>query len=142
MLLIYLYFNYKDYQKSKNIQHFSLIIKNNKYLKLKSWPKQIFQLNNDINSINYCIIIQYHSLIRYHLCYFILNQFKNQPCMNSKSLLTTVFRNLQWALRNLGYWPTTYMMLDAMMALLSLPLFCSHNPNKSGEWVVIILKFI
>ena len=34
-------------------------------------------------------------------------------------------------LRNLGYWPTMYMMLEAMMALLSLPLFCSHRPSSS-----------
>merc|ERR1719427_505127 len=51
--------------------------------------------------------------------------------MNSKSLLTTVFRNLQCALKNLGYWPTIYMMLEAMMALLSFPFFCSHRPSKS-----------
>jgi hypothetical protein len=30
-------------------------------------------------------------------------------CMNSNSLLTTVLRNFQWARRNLGYWPTTYL---------------------------------
>ena len=34
-------------------------------------------------------------------------------------------------LRNLGYWPTMYMMFEAMMALLSLPLFCSHKPSNS-----------
>merc|ERR1719500_2030184 len=51
--------------------------------------------------------------------------------MNSNSLLTTVFRNLQCALRNLGYCPTMYMMLDVMIALLSLPFFCSHSPSKS-----------
>lgn len=53
------------------------------------------------------------------------------PCMNSKSLLTTVLRNFQWALRKRGYWPTIYMMLEAMMALLSFPLFCSHKPSRS-----------
>ena len=52
-------------------------------------------------------------------------------CMNSNSLFTTVLRNLQCALRNLGYWPTMYMMLEAMMALLSFPFFCSHSPSKS-----------
>lgn len=51
--------------------------------------------------------------------------------MNSKSLLTTVFRNFQCCRKKRGYCPTTYMMLLAMMALLSLPLFCSHKPNKS-----------
>merc|ERR1719422_1300472 len=51
--------------------------------------------------------------------------------MNSNSLLTTVFKNLQWALRKRGYWPTIYIMLDAIIALLSLPFFCSHNPNRS-----------
>ena len=30
-------------------------------------------------------------------------------CMNSNSLFTTVLRNFQWALRNLGYCPTTYL---------------------------------
>jgi hypothetical protein len=29
--------------------------------------------------------------------------------MNSNSLLTTVFRNFQCALKNRGYWPTTYL---------------------------------
>lgn len=53
------------------------------------------------------------------------------PCMNSKSLLTTVLRNFQWALRKRGYWPTIYMMLEAMIALLSFPLFCSHKPSRS-----------
>lgn len=53
------------------------------------------------------------------------------PCINSNSLLTTVFKNFQWARRNLGYWPTTYMMFDAMIALLSLPRFCSQSPSKS-----------
>lgn len=55
----------------------------------------------------------------------------NSPCMNSKSLLTTVFKNFQCARRNRGYWPTTYMMFEAMIALLSLPRFCSHNPSRS-----------
>lgn len=53
------------------------------------------------------------------------------PCMNSNSLFTTVFKNFQCALRNLGYWPTMYMIFDAIIALLSLPLFCSHNPKRS-----------
>ena len=34
-------------------------------------------------------------------------------------------------LRNLGYWPTMYMIFEAMIALLSLPLFCSHRPSSS-----------
>jgi hypothetical protein len=37
----------------------------------------------------------------------------------------------QWALKNLGYCPTTYIMLLAIMALLSFPFFCSHKPSKS-----------
>ena len=57
--------------------------------------------------------------------------FSHLPCMNSKFLLTTVLRNLQWALRNLGYCPTTYIILLAMIALLSFPLFCSHRPSRS-----------
>lgn len=55
----------------------------------------------------------------------------NSPCINSNNLLTTVFRNFQCARRNLGYCPTTYMMLDAIIALLSLPFFCSQRPSKS-----------
>lgn len=51
--------------------------------------------------------------------------------MNSNSLFTTVFKNFQCALKNLGYWPTMYMIFDAIIALLSLPLFCSHNPKRS-----------
>ena len=54
-------------------------------------------------------------------------------CMNSNSLFTTVLRNLQWARRKRGYWPTMYIMLEAMMALLSLPFFCSQSPSKSWE---------
>ena len=55
----------------------------------------------------------------------------HSPCINSNNLLTTVFRNFQCARRNLGYCPTTYMMLDAIIALLSLPFFCSQRPSKS-----------
>jgi hypothetical protein len=29
--------------------------------------------------------------------------------MNSNNLLTTVFKNFQWALKNRGYCPTTYL---------------------------------
>ena len=55
----------------------------------------------------------------------------NLPCRNSNSLLTTVFKNFQWARRNLGYWPTTYIMLEAIIALLSFSFFCSHRPRRS-----------
>ena len=51
--------------------------------------------------------------------------------MNSNSLFATVFKNFQWALRNLGYCPTMYMMLEATTALLSLPLFISVKPSRS-----------
>merc|ERR1719343_40286 len=51
--------------------------------------------------------------------------------MNSNSLLTTVFKNFQCARKKRGYCPTTYMILLATTALLSLPLFCSQRPNKS-----------
>lgn len=51
--------------------------------------------------------------------------------MNSNSLWTTVLRNRQCACKNCGYWPTTYMMLDAMAALLSLPLLFSHMRSSS-----------
>ena len=51
--------------------------------------------------------------------------------MNSKSLFATVFKNFQWALRNLGYCPTMYMILEATTALLSLPLFISVKPRRS-----------
>jgi hypothetical protein len=59
----------------------------------------------------------------------------NLPCINSKSLLTTVLRNLQWARRNRGYCPTTYIMLEATIALLSFPLFCSVNPSRSCSMI-------
>ena len=51
--------------------------------------------------------------------------------MNSNNLFATVFKNFQWALRNLGYCPTMYMMLEATTALLSLPLFISVKPSRS-----------
>lgn len=53
------------------------------------------------------------------------------PCINSKSLLMTVLRKRQCMRRNLGYCPTMYMIFDAMIALLSFPLFCSQRPSKS-----------
>mmetsp|Transcript_48320 Transcript_48320/g.114985 ORF Transcript_48320/g.114985 Transcript_48320/m.114985 type:complete len:234 (+) Transcript_48320:1624-2325(+) len=52
-------------------------------------------------------------------------------CMNSKFLFTTVLRNFQWARRKRGYCPTTYMMLEAMTALLSFPRVISHSPSRS-----------
>mmetsp|Transcript_9498 Transcript_9498/g.23767 ORF Transcript_9498/g.23767 Transcript_9498/m.23767 type:complete len:274 (+) Transcript_9498:1421-2242(+) len=55
----------------------------------------------------------------------------NSSCMNSNNLLTTVFRNFQCARRKRGYWPTMYMILDAMTALLSFPRVCSHMPKRS-----------
>lgn len=70
------------------------------------------------------ILIQYKDM-------FDLISFHFSPCMNSNSLFTTVFKNFQCALRKRGYWPTMYMMLDAIMALLSFPLFCSHRPSRS-----------
>ena len=54
-----------------------------------------------------------------------------RPCMNSNNLLTTVLRKRQWARRKRGYCPTTYIMFDAMIALLSLPRFCSQSPSSS-----------
>src|SRR5882757_2777383 len=51
--------------------------------------------------------------------------------MNSNNLFATVFKNFQWALRNLGYCPTIYMILEATTALLSLPLFISVRPRRS-----------
>ena len=33
--------------------------------------------------------------------------------------------------RNLGYWPTMYMILEATIALLSLPRFISQRPSNS-----------
>mmetsp|Transcript_9005 Transcript_9005/g.22202 ORF Transcript_9005/g.22202 Transcript_9005/m.22202 type:complete len:251 (+) Transcript_9005:1928-2680(+) len=55
----------------------------------------------------------------------------NFSCMNSKSLFTTVLRNFQCCLKKRGYWPTTYMMLEAMTALLSFPLVISHRLRRS-----------
>lgn len=52
-------------------------------------------------------------------------------CINSNSLLITVLRNFQWARKKRGYWPTIYMISDAITALLSLPLFCSTRPRRS-----------
>lgn len=52
-------------------------------------------------------------------------------CINSNSLLTTVFKNFQWALRNRGYCPTMYMMSEAQTALLSFPRFISVRPKSS-----------
>lgn len=60
-----------------------------------------------------------------------LEGLKCLPCINSKSLLMTVLRKRQCMRRNLGYCPTMYMILDAMIALLSFPLFCSQRPSKS-----------
>lgn len=51
-------------------------------------------------------------------------------CMNSNSLLTTVFKNFQWALRNLGYWPTTYIIFEAMTALFPFPLVVSQRSSR------------
>ena len=72
--------------------------------------------------------------------------------MNSNSLFTTVLRNFQCALaerinerisrlqyshrRNLGYWPTMYIISDAMMALWCLPFFTSQRPRSSYSEVV------
>mmetsp|Transcript_31953 Transcript_31953/g.89467 ORF Transcript_31953/g.89467 Transcript_31953/m.89467 type:complete len:257 (-) Transcript_31953:1101-1871(-) len=55
----------------------------------------------------------------------------NVSCMNSKSFFTTVLRNFQWYRRNRGYCPTTYMMFDAMTALLALPLVISQRLRRS-----------
>lgn len=55
----------------------------------------------------------------------------NVSCMNSNSLFTTVFKNRQWAFRNRGYCPTTYMMLLAMTALFSF-LWKRTPPVKSN----------
>mmetsp|Transcript_53360 Transcript_53360/g.115845 ORF Transcript_53360/g.115845 Transcript_53360/m.115845 type:complete len:224 (-) Transcript_53360:86-757(-) len=52
-------------------------------------------------------------------------------CMNSNSFLTTVLRNFQCAFRKRGYCPTTYMMFEAITALLSLPRVNSHKPSSS-----------
>ena len=52
-------------------------------------------------------------------------------CINSNSLFTTVLRNFQCALRKRGYCPTTYIMLLAITALLSLPVMFSVSPRRS-----------
>lgn len=52
-------------------------------------------------------------------------------CINSNNLLITVFRNFQWTRRKRGYCPTTYIIFEAITALLSLPRFCSHRPRRS-----------
>jgi len=65
------------------------------------------------------------------MCKYNMHCTSALPCINSNSLLTTVLRKRQWARRKRGYWPTTYMMLEATIALLSLPRFCSHRPSRS-----------
>ena len=52
-------------------------------------------------------------------------------CMNSNSLLTTVLRNFQCALRKRGYCPTIYMISEATTALLSFPRLISQSPRRS-----------
>lgn len=47
--------------------------------------------------------------------------------MNSKSFLITVLWNIQFANKNLGYYPTTYMIFVATTALFYLPFFASHR---------------
>ena len=51
-------------------------------------------------------------------------------CMNSNSFLTTVLRNFQCEFKNLGYCPTTYIILAATIALLSFPFLFSHKFSK------------
>lgn len=47
--------------------------------------------------------------------------------MNSNSFLTTVLRKVQLFLRKVGYWPTTYMMQEAITALFSFPFLFSQR---------------
>jgi hypothetical protein len=54
----------------------------------------------------------------------------NSSFMNSNNFLTTVFRKVQLFLKKVGYWPTTYMMQEAMTALFYFPFLMSHNCSK------------
>ena len=101
----------------------------------------------DLDKVAFLIKLKYFFKLktnRLHFCAILINvshAISWTPscvsCINSNNLLTTVFKNFQWARRKRGYCPTTYMMLDAMIALLSLPRFCSHKPSKS--WVFWLL---
>lgn len=51
----------------------------------------------------------------------------NYSFINSNNFFTTVFKNVQLFLKNVGYWPTTYIMQDAMTALFYLPFLFSHK---------------
>lgn len=44
--------------------------------------------------------------------------------------MITVFKKFQFVLKNLGYYPTTYIILAATTALFSFPFFISHKDNK------------
>ena len=43
----------------------------------------------------------------------------------------TVFRKAQWLMRKLGNWPTTYMMSEAMKALVFLVVLFSQRLSNS-----------
>ena len=80
-------------------------------------------------------------------------------CMNSKSLFTTVLRNFQCALRNRGYWPTTYLntqpilssrtvLLKEHIAIPSMTILfmTSQKPstefpknNNLGAWMIYMI---
>lgn len=42
----------------------------------------------------------------------------------------TVLRKFQLTFKKVGYWPTTYIIQDAMTALFSFPFLLSHNCSK------------
>lgn len=79
--------------------------------------------------------------------------------MNSKSLFTTVLRNFQCALRNRGYWPTTYLnnqpilssrtvLLKENIAIPSMTILFMTNQkpsiafpksNNLGAWMIYMI---
>lgn len=54
----------------------------------------------------------------------------NSYFINSNNFFMTVFRKVQLFLRKVGYWPTTYMIQEAITALFSFPFLDSHNCSK------------
>lgn len=54
----------------------------------------------------------------------------NYSFINSNNFFTTVFKKVQLFLKNVGYWPTTYIIQDAITALFYLPFLFSHKWSK------------
>ena len=57
--------------------------------------------------------------------------------INSNNFLITVFKKFQLVLKNLGYYPTTYIMLAATTALFSLPFL---NSQRESKFLIVWIK--